>query len=63
MRRLLQAITELIEARAEQLREETSTLQLGVFARGYQEGREDVMDTYGFESAFIVGSDDESEDD
>ena len=63
MRRLMQAITELIEARAEQLREETSTLQLGVFARGYQEGREDVMDTYGFESAFIVGSDDESEDD
>jgi hypothetical protein len=63
MKRLLTAITELIEARAEQLREETSTLQLGVFARGYQEGREDVMDTYGFESAFIVGGDDETEDD
>jgi hypothetical protein len=62
MKRLLTAITELIEARAEQLREETSTLQLGVFARGYQEGRADIMETYGFEEAFI-GSDDDSTDD
>lgn len=63
MRRLLQAIAELLEAKSEQIREETSTLQLGVFARGYQEGREDLMETYGFEVAFIGADEDSPEDD
>lgn len=63
MKRLIQAVAEFFEARAELLREETSTLQLGVFARGYQEGREDVMETYGFEVAFIGADDDEDEND
>jgi len=62
MKRLIQAIAELLEAKAEQLREETSTLNLGTFARGYQEGREDIMETYGFEVAFI-GEDGSPEDD
>ena len=61
MMRLISAISEFFEARAELLREEAATLQLGVFARGYKEGREDIMETYGFEVAFI--GDDESEDD
>jgi hypothetical protein len=60
MKRLIQSITEYFEARAENIREDTSTMQLGVYARGYQEGREDVMETYGFEVAFIG---EESDDD
>jgi hypothetical protein len=54
--RLLQAIIELLEAKAESIREDTSTLQLGVYARGYQDALEDSND---FEVVFI----DETEDD
>ena len=61
MKRLIQAITELLEARAELLREETATLQLGTYARGYQDGADDIKENYGFEVAFI-GADDEDED-
>ena len=61
MKRLINAITELLEARAEQVREETSTLQLGTYARGYQDGQEDIKENYGFEVAFI-GTDDDDED-
>jgi hypothetical protein len=61
MRRLIQSIAEYFEARAELIREEASTLQLGVFARGYQEGQADIKETYGFEVAFI-GTDDDDED-
>lgn len=60
MRRLIQSITEYFEAKAESIREETSTMQLGVYARGLQDGRADAMETYGFEVAFI--GDDESDD-
>ena len=63
MKRLIQAITELLEARAELVREEAAVLQLGTFARGYQEGREDIMETYGFEVAFIGTSDEDEDDD
>ena len=61
MKRLIQAISEFFEARAELIREETAVLQLGTFARGYQEGREDTMETYGFEVAFIGADEDEDE--
>jgi len=61
MKRLINAITELLEARAEQVREETSTLQLGTYARGYQDGQEDIKENYGFEVAFI-GTDEDDED-
>ena len=61
MIRLLAAITELLEAKAEQVREETSTLQLGTYARGYQDGAEDIKENYGFEVAFI-GTDEDDED-
>lgn len=59
--RLYRAISEFFEARAELLREEAATLQLGVYSRGYQEGQADIKETYGFEVAFI-GTDDDDED-
>jgi hypothetical protein len=59
--RLYRAISEFFEARAELLREEAATLQLGVYSRGYKEGQEDIKETYGFEVAFI-GTDDDDED-
>jgi hypothetical protein len=62
MKRLIQALSEYFEAHAEHVREATATMQLGVYARGYQEGREDIMETYGFEVAFI-GADDDDDDD
>jgi hypothetical protein len=62
MKRLYRAVTELLEAKAEQVREETSTLQLGTYARGYKDGQEDIKETYGFEVAFI-GTDEDDESD
>ena len=62
--KLVRAITELLEARAELLREEAACLQLGTYARGYKDGQEDIKETYGFEVAFIgTDDDDESTDD
>lgn len=57
MKRLLTAITELIEARAEQVREETSTLQLGTYARGYKDGQSDIFE--GAEVVYTTETDDE----
>lgn len=59
MKRLIRALTELLEARAEYIREDTATLQLGTYAKGYKEGQEDIKETYGFEAAFIGDEDDE----
>jgi len=39
----MQAICELLEAKAELLREESATLGLGTYARAYREGQEDLM--------------------
>lgn len=58
--RLINAITEYFEARAELLREEAATLQLGTYSRGYKDGQDDIKETYGFEIAYI-GDDDEDE--
>jgi hypothetical protein len=44
MRNLIRAITELLEAKAELLREEAAMLHLGKFAEGYQAGQEDLME-------------------
>jgi len=55
MMRLIQALTELVEAKAELLREEAAMLHLGKFAEGYQAGVEDSSD---FEIVYI----DETED-
>ena len=54
--RLLTALVELLEAKAENIREDTATMQLGVYARGYKDGQDDAMD---FE--FVLT--DETEDD
>ena len=59
--RLINAITEYFEAKAELLREEAATLQLGTYSRGYKDGQDDIKETYGFEIAYI--GDDEAEDD
>jgi hypothetical protein len=58
--RLYRAIAELIEARAEHIREVTAGVQLGTYARGYKEGQADLME--GAEIVY-VGADDEDEDD
>ena len=54
--RLINALIELVEAKAELLREEASMLGLGTYARGYQDALEDSND---FEVVFI----DETEED
>jgi hypothetical protein len=41
MRRLITAVTEWFEAKAELLREEAASLTLGVYARGLKDGLED----------------------
>jgi len=41
--RLLTALIELLEAKAELLREEAATISLGTYARGYKEGQDDLM--------------------
>ena len=44
MKRLIEAITELLEAKAELLREEAAMLHLGKWAEGYQAGQSDLME-------------------
>ena len=56
--KLIRAITELLEAKAELLREEAATLQLGTYARGYKDGQDDAAD---FE--FVLVDETEDEDD
>jgi len=41
--KLYRAIVEYIEAKAELRREEASTAGLGLYARAYKEGQEDLM--------------------
>ena len=41
--KLINALIELVEARAELLREEAATISLGTYARGYKEGQDDLM--------------------
>ena len=41
--RLINALIELAEAKAELLREEAATVSLGTYARGYKEGQDDLM--------------------
>lgn len=60
MRRLINAIAELLEARAELLREESAMLHLGKFAEGYKAGQEDLMENV--EVVYVTGEDDEDED-
>lgn len=57
MRRLIQAIAELLEAKASLIREESSTLGLGTYARGYKDGQQDIFD--GAEVVYTTESDDD----
>lgn len=57
MRRLIQAIAELLEAKASLIREESSTLGLGTYARGYKDGQADIFD--GAEVVYTTESDDD----
>lgn len=43
MKRLINAVVELLEAKAELLREEACMLHLGKWAEGYEAGKEDAM--------------------
>jgi len=56
MKRLIDAIVELLEAKAELLREEACMLHLGKYAEGYKDGQDDANE---IEYTFI----DETEDD
>jgi len=56
--RLLTALVELLEAKAENIREDTATMQLGVYARGYKDGQDDADD---FEFVLIDETEDEND--
>jgi hypothetical protein len=57
--KLYRAIVEYIEAKAELLREEASTLGLGTYARAYKEGQEDLMENV--EVVYVTGDDEDDE--
>ena len=57
--KLIRAIIELLEAKAENIREDTSTIQLGVYARGYKDGQDDLMERV--EVVYVSGDDDEDD--
>ena len=60
MKRLINAIAELLEAKAELLREEAATLGLGTYARAYKDGQADLMENV--EVVYVTGDDDDDED-
>jgi hypothetical protein len=60
MKRLIQAIAELLEAKASLIREESSTLGLGTYARGYKDGQQDIFATS--EVVYVTGDDDDDDD-
>ena len=60
MKRLINAVSELLEAKAELLREEAAMLHLGKYAEGYKAGQEDLMENV--EVVYVTGDDDDGED-
>ena len=44
--RLYRALVELLEAKAELLREEAATIDLGTYARGYRDAQDDCHDNF-----------------
>jgi hypothetical protein len=58
--RLYRAIAELIEARAEHIREVTAGVQLGTYARGYKDGQADLME--GAEIVYVGADEDEDDE-
>jgi len=59
--RIITAITEYIEARTEQLREETAMLHLGKYAEGYKAGQQDLLE--GSDLVYVSADDDDEDDD
>jgi hypothetical protein len=59
MKRLIDALSELLEAKAELLMEEAAMLHLGKFAEGYKAGQQDIFANS--EVVYVTG-DDEDED-
>ena len=59
MKRIVNAVVELLEAKAELLREEAAGLQLGVYARGYKEGQDDLLE--GAEVVYVTGDEDDDD--
>ena len=49
--KLIRAITELLEAKAELLREEAAGIALGMYAKGFKDAREDCCGCDVFDDA------------
>lgn len=62
MKRLINALSELLEAKAELSKEEAAMLHLGTYSRGYKDGQEDTMRTYGLEVVYVTGDDDDEDE-
>jgi hypothetical protein len=61
MKRLIDALSELLEAKAELLREEAAMLHLGKYAEGYQDAQKDIFSNA--EVVYVTGDEyDEDED-
>jgi hypothetical protein len=60
MKRLLNALSELLEAKAELLREEAAMLHLGKFAEGYKAGQQDIFANS--EVVYVTGDVDEDDE-
>ena len=60
MKRLIDALSELLEAKAELLREEAAVLHLGKFAEGYKAGQEDIFANS--EVVYVTGDDDDEDE-
>jgi hypothetical protein len=57
--RILNAIAEYIEAKAELVREEAAVVGLGTYSRAYKEGQSDLMEHV---EVVYVGADEDDED-
>ena len=57
MKRILNALAEILEAKAELIREEAATVGLRTFSRAYKEGQDDLLE--GAEVVYTTTSDDE----
>jgi len=57
MRRILNAIAEILEAKAELIREEAATTGLRTYSRAFKEGQDDLLS--GAEVVYTTGCDEE----
>ena len=60
MIRLINAFAELIEARAELVREQAATVGLRTYSRAYKEGQDDLME--GAEVVYTIGDESDPDD-